>query len=260
MEKHTWADGPFKLVPSPKFTKGSADGIFAANEMAISHNIYIRGLNAIYLQAEGVTTPSEIKDFLTFCQIWVEVIHHHHHIEEEVFFPGVEKALGQEGIMHKNLEQHKAFESGIEDFRKYATTTPGGYSGKELKNLINRFGKLLVDHLHEEITGLLDIQSQFDPKGTVLKTHYLLFEKKLVAQSSLSRHQAFIFGCRDVTFENGVNKNWPDEAPFFVPYLISWFLARDLAGVWRFLPSDFKGNPRRLQFLSQAPPISELPS
>jgi hypothetical protein len=248
--------------------------------MAISHNIYIRGLNAIYLQAEGVTTPLEIKDFLTFCQIWIEVVHHHHHVEEEVFFPGVEKALGQKGIMSKNLEQHKAFESGIEDFRKYATTTLDGYSGKELKHLINRFGKPLVDHLHEEITSLLDVQSQFDPKGTALKTHYLLFEKKLVTQSSLvsypstwitlnfqdsvliivkSRHQAFIFGCRDVTFENGINKNWPDEAPFVVPYLISWFLARDLAGVWRFLPSDFKGNPRRLKFLSQAPPISELP-
>jgi hemerythrin-like domain-containing protein len=156
--------------------------------MAISHNVYIRGLNAIYLQAEGVTTPSEIKDFLTFCQIWIEVVHHHHHIEEELFFPGVEKALEQKGIMSKNLEQHKSFETAMEDFGKYVKTAPSGYSGKELKHLVNRFGKPLVDHLHEEITSLLDIQRQFDPKGAVLKTHYLRFEKELVAQSSLVRY------------------------------------------------------------------------
>ncbi|EAW11912.1 hemerythrin domain-containing protein [Aspergillus clavatus NRRL 1] len=246
-----WADGPFDLVPSPKFTVQDHAGIFAANEMAVSHNIYIRGLNAIYRQAEGVALAADVADFLAFCRIWVEVIHHHHRTEEAVMFAGVEAALG-EGVMAGNLEQHRAFESAMEGFATYVSSTSvDAYDGAAVKQRIDRFGKLLVQHLHEEIQTLLSVRERLDPAGEVLKQHYLAFEKRLVAQSSWTRHQPFIFGCRDVTFENGVNGNWPPDAPFFVPYVISGVLSRKLAGVWRFLPSDFHGRPRPLPFASR---------
>ena len=39
-----------------------------ATEMALAHNIMVRNLNAIYLQAEGVKEPKDIADFLIFCR------------------------------------------------------------------------------------------------------------------------------------------------------------------------------------------------
>ncbi|KAL4886866.1 hypothetical protein BJY04DRAFT_212837 [Aspergillus karnatakaensis] len=246
-----WADTPFTLVPSPKYTIGNADlgSIFTANEMAVSHNIYIRGLNAIYNQADNVSSPTDVKDFLTFCQIWIEVVHHHHSLEEEVMFPGIEKDLGQEGLMQANLEQHHAFEDAMEEFKAYIeTTTAADYKKDAVRKLVDRFGQLFVTHLHEEIENLLQVGREFDTSGEVLKKNYLAFEKRLVAQSSWTRHHPFIFGCRDVTFENGVNGNWPADVPFFIPYVISGVLSRKLSGVWRFLPSDFHGRPRALPF------------
>ncbi|KAL4999861.1 hypothetical protein BDV10DRAFT_184006 [Aspergillus recurvatus] len=52
-----------------------ANALFTPNEMAVSHNIYILRLDAIYNQAEGATAPSDTKDSLTFFQIWIEIIH-----------------------------------------------------------------------------------------------------------------------------------------------------------------------------------------
>ncbi|KAL3463730.1 hypothetical protein BJX64DRAFT_298851 [Aspergillus heterothallicus] len=214
--------------------------IFTANEMAVSHNIYIRGLNAIYNQAAHVAS------------IWIEAIHHHHSLEEETMFPGIERDLGKEGLMKENLEQHHQFEAAMEEFKGYVERVSKigeGYEGAVLKGLVDKFGTLLVEHLHEEIRNLLAVAREFDRDGAVLKKNYLVFEKKLVATSSWTRHHPFIFGCRDATFEGGVNGNWPADVPFFIPYVISGVLSRKVgAGVWRFLPSDFHGKPRALPF------------
>jgi hemerythrin-like domain-containing protein len=153
--------------------------------MAVSHNVYIRGLNAIYNQALGVTSPADVKDFLTFCQIWIEVVHHHHSLEEEIMFPGIEKDLGKEGIMKVNLEQHHAFEEAMEEFKSYVGMTEvAGYKGDVVRELVDKFGKLFVSHLHEEIQNLLEIGRELDGSGEVMRKNYLAFEKKLVAQSS----------------------------------------------------------------------------
>ncbi|KAL2811559.1 hemerythrin HHE cation binding domain-containing protein [Aspergillus granulosus] len=251
--KAAWADTPFDLVPSPRFTQKDANpnSIFTANDMAVSHNIYIRGLNAIYNQADAVTSPTDVKDFLTFCNIWIEVIHHHHSLEEEIMFPGIEKDLGKEGLMKGNLEEHQAFEGAMEEFKQYITNTEvESYKAAVVKELVDKFGKLLVDHLHREIQNLLEVGRELDPSGQMLKKNYLAFEEKLVAQSSWTRHHPFIFGCRDATFEGGVNGNWPAGVPFFIPYVISGVLSRKLGGVWRFLPSDFHGKPRDLKAIN----------
>jgi hemerythrin-like domain-containing protein len=153
--------------------------------MAVSHNVYIRGLNAIYNQAQGVTSPGDIQDFLSFCQIWIEVIHHHHSLEEEIMFPGIERDLGKEGMMKVNLEQHHAFEEAMKEFKTYVGITGvAEYKGETVRELVDKFGKLLVSHLHEEIQNLLEIGREFDGSGEVMKKNYLAFEKKLVAQSS----------------------------------------------------------------------------
>lgn len=44
-----WADGPFKLIPTPRFTQGpdQPDDQYtsAASQMAVAHNVILRALN-----------------------------------------------------------------------------------------------------------------------------------------------------------------------------------------------------------------------
>lgn len=75
-----WADSPFKLIETPRHkldpTPGRRDlskesGAFGhANEMALVHNVLIRALNCIYLQAPNIKNPKDITDFLTFMHSW----------------------------------------------------------------------------------------------------------------------------------------------------------------------------------------------
>lgn len=173
-----WADQPFPLVATPKdteavsprasshitwssidkFFKFSASTVRVATEMALAHNLIVRNLNAIYLQAEGVTELSDIADFLIFCQAWVDASHLHHDAEEMYFFPDIEAFTGQKNIMSGNIEQHRAFGPGLDRFAEYVSNTPAAsYSGKNLIEMIDEFGPSLTQHLKEEIPSLLEL-------------------------------------------------------------------------------------------------------
>jgi hypothetical protein len=161
------------------------DGLYAANDMATSHNIYIRGINAICLQAEGVNAVEDKRDFLQYCRFWVESVVHHHDAEEEFFFPPLDKLPGMKGLMDINIEQHKTFHSGLEEFSKYVSETkPEDFDGKALKKIIDSFADKLVKHLHMEIDTLIGLQKH-DPDGTEVKKLYLLTEKAIIAKSGL---------------------------------------------------------------------------
>jgi hemerythrin-like domain-containing protein len=126
--------------------------------MALAHNVMVRNLNAIYLQASNITDPKDISDFLIFCQTCYEAIHHHHHCEEEFFFPWIEEYTGEKGIMERNVEQHKAFDAGAEKFKDYTySVTPASYDGEKLKGIIDDFGPALTAHLTDEIQTLLSL-------------------------------------------------------------------------------------------------------
>ena len=125
--------------------------------MALAHNGIIRGLNSIYRQATNI--PREdlgtVKDFLTYCQCWCESMHHHHDAEEKEFFPSIERISGVEGLMVRNVEQHRAFTPGFEQFQTYAETCPvQDYDGQKIKSLIEGFAEPLTRHLHDEIDTL----------------------------------------------------------------------------------------------------------
>lgn len=127
--------------------------------MALAHNLLLRSLNAIYLQATGIKLPADIADFLIMCQIWWETIHHHHSMEEQFFFPSIEKYTGVKDIMETNVNQHAAFAAGIERFRVYVfETIPETYDGKRVKEIIDSFGPVLRIHLTEEIDSLLAME------------------------------------------------------------------------------------------------------
>jgi len=148
--------------------------------MALAHNIMVRNLNAIYLQAQGVSKPSDITDFIVFCQMVYETIHHHHHLEETIFFPMVANYTGVQGIMDGNLEQHHAFEDGLNKFKDYIYgTTFEQYDGKVLKEIIDTFGPALETHLADEIQTLLGLEKY---GGERLLNVWHDFDKEILKQ------------------------------------------------------------------------------
>jgi hemerythrin-like domain-containing protein len=74
--------------------------------MALAHNMLLRGLNSIYLQAPHIA-PADAGDFISYAKCWVEVLEHHHKMEEDRIFPWIEEQTGEEGIMEGNVEQHR---------------------------------------------------------------------------------------------------------------------------------------------------------
>lgn len=153
--------------------------------MALAHNGILRGLNSIYLQAPHI--PREdvgaIRDFLTYCQCWCESMHHHHDAEEQVFFPSIELISDVPGIMERNIDQHRAFTPGFDQFQEYARTCiPQDYEGQKIRSLIEDFADPLTTHLHDEIDTLraLDIYD-----SGRLRQAYRRFEKSLMATDNV---------------------------------------------------------------------------
>ncbi len=147
--------------------------------MALAHNLLLRNLNAIYLQAMGIKLPTDIADFLIMCQIWWETIHHHHRMEEEHFFPLIEEYTGVKGIMESNVNQHDAFAAGVERFRVYVfETNAETYDGKKLKTILEGFGAVLRTHLTEEIDSLLALDKY---GGDKLEKSYRKLDAKILA-------------------------------------------------------------------------------
>ncbi|KAG6817123.1 hypothetical protein H0H93_007510, partial [Arthromyces matolae] len=113
-------------------------------QMAIAHNMFIRGINAIYAQATKIE-PSKAKSFAFFCNALLEMIHHHHTLEEEIMFPFFESKFGA-NAMGDNVEQHHAFQHGVDDFEAYIKDVLHGkavYSGDLVIKKLDSFADTL---------------------------------------------------------------------------------------------------------------------
>jgi hemerythrin-like domain-containing protein len=177
--KKQWADGPFKLIESPRKRlrvylfryvdfnqancwqwqitdlKKESGALGAATDMCLAHNMMIRMLNCIYLQAPNVKLEKDIADFATFMHAFLVMLHEHHGNEETMYFPWLEELNGEvKDYMNKNVEQHHGFAPGLQAFEDYVTTLREGkveYDSAKLISLIDVFATALVEHLHEEI-------------------------------------------------------------------------------------------------------------
>lgn len=132
--------------------------------MSTVHNLLIRGLNSIYLQAPHIK-PADEKHFCEYMKIWCLSVLTHHHEEEELFFPWVEKLTSVKGLMDKNLEQHHAFHVGLDVFDEYVKGVLAGkqkYDGAKVVELIDGFGAVLAQHLSDEIPTLLALKQYAD--------------------------------------------------------------------------------------------------
>ena len=151
--------------------------------MALAHNIIIRSLNAIYLQAPHVTLPADKKDFLVYCQVWFELLHNHHHHEETFLFPRFEELIGKPGFLEVNIEQHHAFEKGAEEFRKYVSTvTVEDFDGAEVRRLVDGFVGVLNQHLHDEIESLIKMDEFGGKDGELLTKAWLELDQIIIKE------------------------------------------------------------------------------
>ncbi|KAF8419869.1 hypothetical protein EV426DRAFT_613822 [Tirmania nivea] len=122
---------PFPLIQSPARLLGKANDNFikGATEMCCIHNVLIRSLNSIYLQARNIaptkisaTTPENKAnvetrdDFVDYAREWSMLLHLHHHGEETHMFPEIDKAFNGKDIMERNVQQHRLFDEAVNQF------------------------------------------------------------------------------------------------------------------------------------------------
>ncbi|KAK0129352.1 hypothetical protein ONS95_001280 [Cadophora gregata] len=177
-----WADGPFPLIETPRKRRGIKNpkkepgALSAATEMCLIHNVMIRILNCIYLQAPNVKHDKDIADFTTFMHAFLILLHEHHSNEEKHFFPMLEEYIGTPGWMEKNVEQHHAFAHGLEGFEEYVKALRAGketYDGVKIQKLVDDFAPVLVEHLSDEIGTFEDLEKFGD------KIDWKLWSKKV---------------------------------------------------------------------------------
>lgn len=254
-EKQTWADVPFPLIREthasslPSSVPKDHACIAWARDMAQIHNTMIRAFNASYNQCLSIQPGTqEAADFLLFNRLLFNMLDHHHHVEEEFLFPGVEKLLGVPGAMEPNVEQHHAFEKGLGVFEEYVTQTkPEGYCGRQLRDILDSFLDVLVQHLHDEIPTLLNLHTLDSKEMSKIweKTAH-----EATKDIDIFTDAPFVLSCQDRTFLlDGQPRGFPG-IPFFLPWVVSAIFARRHAGAWKFSPSGILGAPRPLMFAS----------
>ncbi|KAK3385611.1 hemerythrin HHE cation binding domain-containing protein [Podospora didyma] len=217
-----------------------------------------RGLNSIYLQAPHIK-PEDEKAFCKYVLCWHLFLDLHHSSEEADFFPMIEQMAGETGIMAANVEQHYAFDDGLEKFGAYFRDVQAGkekYDGKKVGALINSFGEILTQHLHSEIPTLVSLK-RFGPE----KMNGLPALQERVAQHAVKRlGVAGIVWCYanvNRTADEGIFSWWPPApAPFTLAMTaIFWYLNQD---VTKFGSADRHGNPRELYAVLKDEPEKAL--
>jgi hemerythrin-like domain-containing protein len=141
--------------------------------MATIHNMVLRGLNSIYLQAPHIK-PEDEKSFLGYSICFYDLVHVHHQGEEDILFPAIEEMSGEKGIMDRNVEQHHAFSQGLEDYNTHISACLRGteeYSGSRLVAIIDSFGHELANHLAQGITTILNLR-QYSTKMDSFKEKF----------------------------------------------------------------------------------------
>ncbi|KAK0712359.1 hemerythrin HHE cation binding domain-containing protein [Lasiosphaeria miniovina] len=265
MAAAVYADHPFSLIPTPTYKLKQENPDYkpdlfddTASEMALVHNMMIRGLNAIYLQAQHIK-QSEQKDFCKFIINWHLLLHLHHGNEEDQIFPIIEKMAGVTGIMEVNVEQHHAFHDPLDKFIAYTNDVIAGkqkYDGAVVVASIDEFGPLLVTHLADEIPTLLALRQYGLEKMKGMPA--LLSQAAEHAMKGLGLSGLVCcFANLDSHFEDDMWLNFPPvPAPVrFLGRTLFWFLHRGMA---KFGSSDRHSAIRALYAAGDVQPKVEV--
>jgi hemerythrin-like domain-containing protein len=138
--------------------------------MALAHNMFIRALNSVYLQAPVIREPEDVSDLFIYCNTWISMIEHHHKLEETHLFSSIETSSHDPKIVATEREQHRAIHEGLDRLQKYIDeTAPEDYKWEDLKIVIDSFGDVLKTHLAKEVETLANLKDSSIPEDEIAK-------------------------------------------------------------------------------------------
>ncbi|CAH0014819.1 unnamed protein product [Clonostachys rhizophaga] len=210
--------------------------------------------------------PSDHHAFCNYANQWYQYLHVHYSGEEKHYFPAIERLSRQGGLMSRNVDQHKAFQDGVEEFSLYVQgclNENPDFRGNELIRIIDAFSEALIGHLNGEIetmlglpevgeertAEILDIHAQAVGGVLVRTCNMPIDEQHLLIASPYNRKQGmvtrlpFAISNLDLHYDGGIRAKTfpPPEAaePLFVIRHIGLWFHRDW---WKFASCDRLGN------------------
>lgn len=145
--------------------------------------------------------------------------------------------------MGSNVDGHDAFLPGLGVFEAYVTKTrPEEYCGITLRNILERFAPLLVEHLHEEIPTLIELWRVEDEEG--LKKVWAQAEEMGSKGGSVWEAPMFVLGNVDGEMVmDGELCAFP-ELPRGLGWAVRNLFMRRHREVWGFCAFDWEGSRR----------------
>ncbi|KAI1064916.1 hypothetical protein NW752_005896 [Fusarium irregulare] len=258
--KKPWVDGPFALISASKSgdspEKPAEGARKCAAEMTVVHNLFLRGINAIYVQAVNVAergTAKDKSDFANFAWSWSQEVLEHHDIEESRIFPEINELAGVPGLMDANIEEHHLFHTGLDKFREYVDKLrkeEEELDGEKLKGIIDSFMPVLRTHLENEIDTLVGLEKYADKcdwGAWFQKVAQDLGAQGMKSASHRNEILPLAMILHDKTFEGGIWGDFP-PLPWIAMVAIRWLFVRTHQDWWRFAGCDSTSMPQELPF------------
>lgn len=143
-----------KLTPSEFRTYNNM-----AEHMEYFHNHFRHTWNTLYKACETNKRPAgmSIRSFLSMIDQFCHSLTVHHTIEEQHIFPVLAKKMPAFREELELLTQHKGIHDGLEKLEEYVAECRSGEKElqlKEIKRIMDGFGKVLWAHLDDEVKQL----------------------------------------------------------------------------------------------------------
>lgn len=158
------SDGPASTQPAeatlPKLTPAQFRVYNSmAEHMDYFHNHFRHTWNTVYKACEANKRPAgmSIKQFLSTLEQFCGQLTMHHTIEEQHIFPVLAKKMPAFREELELLTQHKRIHDGLDKLEEYVAECRTGEKElqmKEVKRIMDGFGKVLWTHLDDEVKQL----------------------------------------------------------------------------------------------------------
>lgn len=130
-----------------------------AEQMEYYHNHFRHTWNSLYKACETNKRPAgmSIRQFLATAEQFCHQLTFHHTIEEQSIFPVLAKRMPVFKQEMELLEQHKGIHEGLEVLEAYIAECRSGEKElqlREMKRIMDGFGKVLWTHLDAEVKQL----------------------------------------------------------------------------------------------------------
>ncbi|EIN08723.1 hypothetical protein PUNSTDRAFT_102186 [Punctularia strigosozonata HHB-11173 SS5] len=197
--------------------------------MIHAHNTFKFGYDIIVSHLDNPPLD-DLKNFIGYCQAWVDSIEGHHDAEEEVVFPFLNRKLD----FSQEQEQHKLIHSSLQTLTEKLTAAkadPSKFDAAELKAIVTGFKDPLYQHLDEEVAHLApENMKDFDQKE--------LLDLNLALDKHAKSHgDPFLL----VPFMRShtppeLKDSWPPMPWMLRKVVIPYMLAKRYSGYWKYAP------------------------